>query len=377
MAYTSDPQSTADLLAPLTVSDAKALLSAYLAVPQNKVSNWLSGAVYRTMLEMEALIASDFRAAHQALLANGYPGSAVGESLTRVARGWYGRARELARCSVQSVTIACDATHGPYTAAQVAGLVGLSTDGKRYLVTTSGSVSSPGVTTVVMTAESPGAARGLVASVGTTLAGVTWQGTTVSDLGADEEGDASVDAAIAAAWPDMSVVPPQDRVVFWALRAAPPPAVTRVKLDADPAVPGGVVLTLAKAGGGASGGDVTLVSNALAKYSPITDYNTAQAATNRTVTTSGTVRVALALAARAKAAAAAAWTAYLDSDEIAGTVFLEKLHQVVGDAIRADPGSNFTGAALSGAAGDGNVYLGSTEVPVGGDLGTELTWVTY
>jgi len=377
MAFTADPQTIADLLPPPALDDVKAFLLAYLSVPQNQITDWESGAVLRTIWELESLILQDFAGPSLgALVANGYPDVSAGDSQTQLAHGWFGVERALPSVATQNVTLACDATHGPYTAAQVNALIGISSDGAVYYVTTGGSLASGGTVAVVFTAETPGAARGLISGFANPIGGVTVASAAIASFGSNGDDDTTVAAAMDARFPDLSVLPTEDRLITWAKAAAPAPLITRFRLDADPAIPGGVLVTLANAGGPVAGGTVTAVQAAYDLLSPITDVNTAQNSTSHTINASGTVTVKAALLARAQAQADAAWTTAHATAQIGATFYLETLRKIVGDAIKLDPGSNFTGAALSGAGGDGNVTLSATEVPVpGGTLTAQLTWV--
>lgn len=377
MAFTSDPQTVEDLLPPPALDDVKAFLLAYLSVPQNRLDDWESGSALRTMHEMESAIIRDLVGSSLAqLVSNGYPDSASGKSLEKLALGWFDVAKVLPTLATQNVTLACDATHGPYSSAQILAQAALTTDGARYLMTTGGALTSGSTVSVVFTAESPGAARAMIAALDPGLPGVTVQAAAIAGFGSDGDDDVSILAKIDERFGDLGEVPTEDRLITWARAAAPAPLLTRFRLDADPDFPGGVLMTLANAGGPVAGGTVTAVQTAFDELSPITDVNTAQNSTSHTINASGTVSVKAALLARAQAAADAAWAAALATAQIGGTFFLQTLREIVGAAIRTDPGSNFTDAALAGAGGDGNVTLSATEVPVAGDtLTNQLTWV--
>ena len=240
--FSPNPQSISDLLPALSTDDVKAFLLAYIAVPADQVTDWESGGVWRTYWELESAVIGDLAAGNlAALAANGYPGDggATGDSLTQIADAWYDVQRASPGAAVQSVSVTCDAAHGPYTADQVAAMVGTSSDGVAYLVTAGAAILGTGATiAVTMSASVPGAARGLVVSVAP-LPGVFVSGASITSFGADGDNDAAVAAAVAARWPDLAAVPAQDRTISWALAAAPPPAITRFRLDADPAIPGG------------------------------------------------------------------------------------------------------------------------------------------
>ena len=373
--FTSSPQSSADLVPPLSIADVKAFLLAYLSVPANPVDDWESGAILRTYWELEGLVITSLTNFIQKQAASSYPGEATGASLAIVARGFYGQAPGTPTPAAQSVNVTCDAQHGPYTAAQVATLVGMTSDGALYAVTAGAAILGTGATiTLTFTAQAPGAARAIITAV-SGLPGVGVSGAAITVFGSDAEADGDVRAAIDSAWPDLEEIPEQDRTATWALAAAPPPLITRYRIDSGTTYPGQVMLTLANAGGPVSGGTLTAVQAALDKLSPITDNNTAQNSTTRTITPSGTITVRASLLAQAQAQADAAWAAYISGSQIGAVIYLEALRQIVGDAIAADPLSNFTGEALAGAGGDGNVALAPTEVPIAsGPLSAALTW---
>lgn len=377
--FSPNPQSISDLIPPLSLDDVKAFLLAYISVPQNPVNDYESGAALRTYWEIESNVIQDLCSGITALAANGYPGpgGATGTSLTMLASGWYGLKRGTASAATQTVDIACDGGHGPYTAAQVAAIKGITTDGASYSVTAGAApLTTGGAIAVTMTADSPGAARGLVAALLVGLPGVAVTGASIATFGADGEGDAALAEAVAGRFGDLSAIPIQDRTISWALAAAPPPLITRFRLDADPAIPGGVLLTLANASGPVAGGTVTAVQAALDDLSPITDNNTAQNSTARAINATGIVTVRASLLPAAQAASDAAWSTYLASAQIGAKVFLEALAKAVGDAIKSDPNSNFVNPALGGAGADGNVALAATEVPTAGStLTSNLTWV--
>jgi Baseplate J-like protein len=371
-----------DLLPPVALDDVRALVLSFFAVPQNPITDWYSGAVQRTMMELEAAVITDLvGGALPGLALNGYPDSASGDSLTTLAHGWFETDRDPATFATQTVTLICDATHGPYTIA-VDRFLAKSTDGAVYSAITGGTLSTGSSLTIDMGAQSPGAARGLIASLITALPGVSVQAAAikiisgVTQFGSDGDDDATVLANIDDRFPDLDTLPTQDRLITWTQQASNDP--TRFRLDPDTVNAGGVMLTLADPGGGVAGGVVTAVQTAIDQHLAITDLVTVQAAANVTVNagngsagTGGTVIVASARLAAVQAAANAAWVAYLASAQIGANVFLLQLEKAVMDA----GALNFTGANLNGVAAD--FAMGTTQVPVpGGSLATQLTWVT-
>jgi len=369
------------LLAVPSRESVHAELLGFLQRPEFPVTDWFVGGVVRTMLEIETEVLEDLvsHTIPSQVTEGGYLDTAEGDWLTDLARGWYEIDRSPSAVASQAVTLA-NASTTTYTI--TAGRLFLkATDGAEYVAASGGTLSPSGTLAITVTATSPGQARGLISAIITPLPGVTIsQIPTVSPIilvlggisqfGADAEGDESVRTRAGARWPDLDTPPADDRLVKWAKAADV--TVKRVKLDADPVNAGGVILTLAAASGTVSGGTVTAVQTYVDARLAITDYVTAQAATEVTVHPTGTVFVPATLLAAAQAAADAAWLAYLASAPIGSDVKVSRLEQAVMDAGATDVDS----LALTG--GTPNLSLGSTEVPVGaaGGLATALTWVS-
>lgn len=365
----------ADILATPTEDEVGAELLAGFAKKYNPVTDWHEGAVMRTMYELSKEVTFDLVAGAVPEMAKGvFTDTSDGDWLTLLARYWYQRDRSPSGIAVQDVTLVCSAGNGPYTI--VAGMTALlATDGSRYFATTGGTLTNGGSLLIEATAESPGAARGLVSQMDTPLAGVTVQSAairivlSVPQFGADEEGDAALAARCDERFPDLTLVPEEDRVVKWAKAGSD--EVTRTKLDPDPTYPGGVIVSLADDTGGVGAGAVVDVQAYIDARAPITDLITAQAAVNATINTGGTVTVARERLLEVQAAAEEAWMAYLSGTQIGGKVRRAELTQALMDAGAID-----TTAALGGADADGNVVLGSNEVPVeGATLEVALNWV--
>lgn len=362
----------ADVLEPPSKDQLKEDLREVVATDDFPVTNWQSGGVMRTLLELEAEVLSDLVAqAIPILVGQAFADSADTDWLRALAIGAYGLTPGSATYPSQAVTLACATGFGPYPIAAGA-LVAVDPAGRRYIAITGGTLSGGGTLDVTFTAETPGAARALVSALSSPLPGVTFADvgiaiiSLVPQFGADEESDPALALRCQSRWPDLSLVPADDRLVRWAKAAST--EVTRVRLDADFPNPGGIVVTVAGPSGAVSGGAVTAVQAYFDARSPITDYNTAQNATNLAIDAAGTVTVTAATEAAVQAAANAAWVAYLMETQIGATVFLSRLIQAVMDAGARD----FTGATLNA---NGDVALGSTQVPIpGGDLAAQLTW---
>lgn len=360
-------------------NEIEATLLAFLQDPDFPVTDWNSGAVMRTILELQTEFIDDLIGRVDStipfVLTQGWADLADGDWLTAVARGIYGIARGLGTVATQTVTLAASASAG--TNVFTAGTrVFLATNGQRYVTASGGTLSPSGTLAIDVTGESPGAAQGLVNRLESPLAGVSVVSSaikivsTVSQYGSDDETDTALMGRCLGRWPELlELLDTMDRAERWARAAST--EVTRLRMDADSVNPGGVIVTVAGVSGAVSGGAVTAVQNYIDQRAPITDYITAQNATNLTITASADVTVPLARLAEIQAAANASWNAYLASAQIGGKVYRARLLQAVMDAGAID----IQVLHLNGFGVD--VSLSSTQVPVpdAAGLAALLNWI--
>lgn len=370
------PIDISQVFPPPSVDDVRELARPFIAVDQNPITDWHSGAIFRTMFELESFVVQDLVAnTLNGIFANGDP-DAGGDSQTLTAHAWYEIDRELATFAEQTITLACDAGHGPYAIA--AGRLYRATDGSIYSGLAGGTLSTSSTLTFDVGATSPGAMRGLISGLVQTLPGVTVQSAAVKVLagvpqfGSDAETDAALFARTDARFEDLddplTGEDLQDRIETWALAAGT--SLTRLRFDPDTTTPGAIILTLANGSGGVSGGEVTTIQAFVDAHS--FDLITYQTATNQTVNAGGVVSYPASWTAdqlaAAKAAADAVWVLSLSAAEIGGTVTLAALNQAVMDQGAID----FTGKTLNGTAAD--LALTSVKVPAAGTLPSALTW---
>lgn len=376
-------QEIATLLTPPSSDAIEQATLAPLANPQNPVTDWENGGVQKTQWAIDSQMLVDLlgpgtppavASMLAQLAANGYPDSATGPSLVTLADGWFEVERNEGSFAVQTVTLACDASHGPYVI--TAGLnEALASDGKVYVAAGGGTLSTSSTLTLDFDARSVGLAKALVFKLSAALPGVTVQSAAIKvvlgvpQFGSDPDNDATIQAECEARFPDPTLIPTQDRVIAWALAAGT--TTTRTRLDPDPALAGGVLLTIANASGPVPSGDVTTVAAYVLARQPITDNITVGNATAANITPGGTVTVPLAQLASIQAAADAAWVAYLSASQIGAEVYLLKLIQCVMDA----GAINFVSPTLNGSGADVVLTSGQVPVPVN-NLATELTWMT-
>jgi hypothetical protein len=345
----------------------KTVLLSFLQGGSFRITDWESGGVLRTMVELESTVISDLLDSISIQVAGGFLESAGDDWLTALAHGWYQKDRLAAVVAQQTATMVCAAGYGPY-AINTLNVLG-ATDGARYFSATTGTLPSGGTLAVTAVAESPGAAHGLLNTSITPLPGVTVTPGTITVLGSDGERDDALGARCDARWPSFDVATDApDRVVKWAKAGST--EVTRVRLDNDPVNPGGVLATVAGSGGAITGGALIAVQAWIDARAPITDYITAQNASTLVITAGGTVTVPAALAEQIKATADAAWIAFLAVAPIGGFVRLSRLIQIVMDAGAID----YPNATLGGGVGDIALSTNQVPVPDGAGLPTLLLW---
>jgi hypothetical protein len=211
-------------------------------------------------------------------------------------------------------------------------------------------------------------------------------GDAILQRGADAESDESLIERCRLRWTTLSDVPTGGTVQLWCHLASP--EVDRVIADADPNTPGGILVTIASHGGPASAAALIACQDFIAarlQHRGLPASAVGPSAEEKVLVRSaralpiavtcagadGGVYVPRARLREVQAAAEAAWTAYLRSVPIGGTVRISRLTQVLMDA----GARTITGEQLNGAAA--NVRLEEVEVavpPDGTTLITALPW---
>ena len=201
--------------------------------------------------------------------------------------------------------------------------------------------------------------------------------------GADEETDDSLRAQCRGRWCSLALVPTAGLVELWAKLASR--EVRSVSVDADAGTPGGMTVTLAGAGGGASPTaqlDVeAYITDRLRGYRSV-GASTFSASPSESVlvisavtvgvTANGVVRVLASKLAAVQQAADVAWLKYLASVPIGGVVRFSKLEQLIMDAgaINLDQGAALNGNYCDLQLGHGQVAVAAADT----SLSTSLTW---
>lgn len=142
----------AELITPVTASDEKAKLLAALASADFPVSDWETGAIERTHVEVEAAELADLSTVIPEIAKGGFLGEATGDWLTLRASDLYGLTRQAATKTTGSIVLSCVAAAGPYTI--TAGqLWFVGAGGNRYVNTSGGTLSAGGTLTVSVASE--------------------------------------------------------------------------------------------------------------------------------------------------------------------------------------------------------------------------------
>jgi hypothetical protein len=210
-------------------------------------------------------------------------------------------------------------------------------------------------------------------------------GSAIEQQGADAWSDATLRKLCRDRWATLSSVPTAGAFELWAHLASP--EVRRVFSDADPATPGGVVVTIASSVGPASGQaqfDVAdFLQARLAGYrgmpAPLSGIAGSPAegvlvrsAIARPITTGGTVFVPRAKLRDAQTASQLAFLAYLTSVDLGGVVVLAEVEDILLDS----GARNVSGVLLN--TFNRNLQLMPREVAVaaaGTTLITSMQWV--
>jgi uncharacterized phage protein gp47/JayE len=210
------------------------------------------------------------------------------------------------------------------------------------------------------------------------------KGNAIAQQGADEESDAALRERCRGRWASLSDVPTESLVRLWCRLASP--EIARVSVDANPGLPGGIIVTIASGVGGASpAAQLAVRTYILARLrgyvgtpgpaDPAVGGSAEESvivnsAKLRSITPTGFVSVPRGLVTQVQQAADRLWLAYLASLDIGGLVREAELVQAIMDAGAIDAEPTLTG-------GSPNIQLDPGEVAVvaaGTSLTASLAW---
>jgi hypothetical protein len=260
---------------PISVEDAKQAQLVLLDDEGFSATSWQEGSM--ALLQVELSAEQQSKTADIAVLFKSafLPSSpdCIGDSLTKTSSGFYDNQRNDPTNAVLAVTLACNATSGPYTI-NLGDVIISSPNGSTYRNVDGNSIVYPltfatnSSVTLFFEAEVAGSAANIANAISpdqvrlvivTTISGVTITANTVEQSGIDAEPDARLLERDQTKWSSLaSVELIDDRVKYWTLKAAP--AITTVAVDAtNPRGQATFDVYIAELDSAASGADVALV----------------------------------------------------------------------------------------------------------------------
>lgn len=291
------------LLKPLSPKEALSLLLTALSEHEAAarvqglrfpVTDWHSGGVVHTLLRMQAEGLADLSRLIPKVAAMGFLQYADGASLDELALSQYGLTRKPALYTYGLVTLSAEEGFGPYTIEPEQMWLG-TPSGLRFLNVEGGVLPQGGSLSLMVRAESPGAAYnvppGSISVLHTPLPGVTCTNPTdwINQAGVDQESDAGLRMRCQLRWAELGYGATRDAYEFWARSAHP--AVTKVRvLDQHPRGQGTVDVVLWGEGGLAES-DVAQVADYIQIRRPLTANVAVYAATARHIPVQATLRV--------------------------------------------------------------------------------------
>jgi len=355
-----------DLLRPTSPDEELQALLSRLAQKGFPVTDWHSGGVARTLLEIYAQMASDLSHLAVRIAEGGFLETAQGKWLDLVASSQYGLQRAQAVYAKGVVRLTAQPGFGPYTIRE--GQLWFATaSGLRFLGVSGGTLPQGGTLDVTVQAERAGAAYNVAANTITTMI-TPLPGVTATNppgwllvAGADEEPDDRLRQRCRARWAELGYGATRRAYEFWALQAHP--SVTRVKVrDQHPRGQGTVDVVIYGAGGiGAE--VVAAVDEFIQQRRPITADVSVYAATAVPVAVEATVWVKSGFRASAELRALENMQRYNQTIGIGETVYRAQIIEL----LMEPPG--VVNVVLSEPATD--VAIAETEVA---DMSATLTW---
>jgi len=298
----------AELLHVRTEDEVRTELLSQLSTRGFPVTAWQSGNPGRTLVEAQAAGLVDGDTATAAIAAGAALDTAEGAWLTIHARSHYGEERQPAVFAEGYVQLVCAGGSGPYTITEGAFLVGIQAagdvDAVRFTAAETRTLNPGQTANLLVRSESPGeawnVANDAINFAFTPLPGVTVSnpvysnGTWLTRVGLDEEGDASLRFRCRSKWPTLSVYGWTEGAVGYFASSATytdgsPVGVRRVYVGLGPG-DGTYPVYVAGATGTLGSPAVAAVQAYLNARDPINDQPQVFAATVVTVTVAGNVR---------------------------------------------------------------------------------------
>ena len=373
--------SLAQLLTTTTKDEALETILGILASLGFNTTAWQSGSIQRTQHEMVAQQASTYSAQNVNLAKAVHNELAEGDWLTLYADGWYDNQRIEAVATQGTVTLtAASSAPGPFTINAGDLVFEDSVNGYTYRNITGGTLVAGGTLDLTIESEVAGSkydvANSTITVMVTPLAGVTanypdpGSGNWITQNGADEESDETLQARNRTKWATLAYAAPKDAYENWALGAHA--SVTRVYVDdQNPGGPGTVYVYLASSSGAVGASVESAVQIVLDAKKPVGSIPTAISATPKTVTFTGEIKVLTAYnTTETQDSIRSAIKSYLQSLPVGGTIIPPATTGIVvfGEILAAIFGvEGVQNATLTSPTGD--ISLTTTEVAVDDGLG--------
>lgn len=303
------------------------------------ISDWESGAIYRTLLEMDSAALADLDALIPVIVENAYIETSSGLWLDLKAISDYALAREDAVNTVGKVKLQDTGATGPHNF-RAAELWATSSEGKRFLILEAGTIPLSGSVIVTARAESAGAdwnvATGAITALVTPIPGVTVSNpaivgstppTWLVTAGADVERDERLRQRCKGRWASRSDAGPRAALEFWARQASS--SVTKVLVRDQHPRGQGTVDVVIYGDGGLGVGVLATVDTVLQDHRPVTADLLTLSATEVTQTITATQTVRAASRALAEAQVIKNLLALERATPIEGTLYRAAIYEAL------------------------------------------------
>lgn len=296
-----------ELLTAKTATTILGELLAKMAAKGFELSDWFSGSVQRTLVEIDAEALAEAFKLIPLIAAAGFLDLATGAWLDLLAKSQYNLVRNPSVYTLGTITLTCAAGFGPVTV-EAGDLILATASGKQFRNTAGGTIADGGTLVLAIKAESPGTLYNVpnasITKLLTPIPGVTANNPSgwLTTSGANEESDALLRERCRARWGDLTGST-ATAYEYWARTASA--SVTKVLiLDQNPRGEGTVDVVIWGEGG--LGGDVvTTVDDYVQAKRPLCSNVEVYAADELVVTVTATIKVKAASRAAAEATALA------------------------------------------------------------------------
>lgn len=271
------PATLAELLTPVTVTEAESTILGILEAVGFPATAWGRFGFARTMVKLVATLFSDVKTGITNIVKSRLLDLSEGDALTYLAANGYEIERDAATAT-EGEFLLTDAGGAPYTIAVGDLLVREVITGNLYRNITAGTLSSGGTLTLTFRAESPGADYNIATSstlefaetlegVDITNPAISGSDTWITSTGTDEQSDESLREECRAQWATVGAGT-KDAYGAWAREGAS--SLTKVTVyDDEPYGAGSVLIVLATDAGAPSAGEVAAADAVIQAKRPL------------------------------------------------------------------------------------------------------------